>query len=156
MTFYFFSWRQVTPAGLLHEVSGGGYICSAALLCAAVVGLAKLPDRRLLACIGMAALAGPIAVDAAVNYFFAARQLLFAAPGAGSLRGRRHRKAERRSAPLGRLHLVPGFLAAATVSDYRLATIPKDGFGAQARVLAAPLPAGSCVAVAPPNHAAYY
>ncbi|MGD0363306.1 MAG: glycosyltransferase family 39 protein [Bryobacteraceae bacterium] len=156
MAFYFFSWRQVTPGGLLHEVSGGGYICSAALLCAAAVGLAKLPDRRLLACMGLAALAGPIVVDALVNYFFAARQLLFAAPvlalcAAGGIE--RLPGGARRWAGYA-LCLV--FLAAAAVTDYRLATIPKDGFGAQARALAAPLPAGACVAVAPPNHAAYY
>src|SRR5580698_79468 len=77
---YFFSWRQITPLGLLHELSGGGYVCSAALLCAAAVGLAKLPDRRLLACVALASLAGPILVDALVNYFFASRQLLFASP----------------------------------------------------------------------------
>jgi hypothetical protein len=42
------------------------------------------------------------------------------------------------------------------VSDYRLATVPKDGFGAQAGVLAAQLPADACVAVAPRTHEVYY
>ena len=80
--------------GLLHELSGGGYVCSAALLFAAAVGLAKLRDRRLLACVAAGRAGGARSlVDALVNYFFAARQLLFAAPGAGSVRGGRHRTA---------------------------------------------------------------
>lgn len=50
------------------------------LLLAAGVGLRKPRNRRLPACVALAALAGPILIDALVNYFFAARQLLFAAP----------------------------------------------------------------------------
>ena len=141
---------------LLHELSGAGYVCSAALLLAAAVGLARLRNRRLLGCVALAALAGPILVDALVNYFFAARQLLFAAPvlalcAAGGIEGLR--EGGRRWAGYAVL-LV--FFAAAAVSDYRLATVPKDGFGAQANVLAAHLPADACIAVAPPNHALYY
>jgi len=156
MSLYFFSWRQVTPLGLLHELSGGGYFCSSALLLGAVVGLPRLRNRRLLACLGLAALAGPILVDALVNYFFAARQLLFAAPvlalcAAGGI----ERLRAGRWWCAGYAVLL-AFLAAAAVSDYRLATTPKDGFGAQARVLAAPLPADTCVAVVPPNQVAYY
>jgi mannosyltransferase len=156
MALYFFSWRQVTPLGLLHELSGGGYFCSAALLSAAVVGLVKLPRRRLLACMAVSALAGPIFVDALVNYFFAARQLLFAAPAlaicaAGGIE--RLRDGQRRW--MGYAVLLV-FLGAAAVSDYRLAMVPKDGFGAQVSILAAHLPADACVAVAPPNQALYY
>ncbi|HXM44595.1 MAG TPA: glycosyltransferase family 39 protein [Bryobacteraceae bacterium] len=156
MSLYFFSWRQITPLGLLHELSGGGYICSTALLLAAAVGLAKLRNRRLLACVALAALAGPILVDALVNYFFAARQLLFAAPplalcAAGGIERLR----------LGRMRwagyaVLLAFFTAAAVSDYRVATVPKDDFGAQAMVLAAHLPADACVAVAPRNHEIYY
>jgi 4-amino-4-deoxy-L-arabinose transferase-like glycosyltransferase len=156
MALYFFSWRQVKPLGLLHELSGGGYVCSAALLFAAAVGLPKMRDRRLLACVGLAALAGPILIDALVDYFFAARQLLFAAPvlalcAAGGIE--RLREGDRRWAGYAVL-LV--FFAAAAVGDYRQAMVPKDGFGAQATVLAAHLPADACVAVAPPNQAIYY
>jgi mannosyltransferase len=156
MALYFFSWRQVTPLGLLHELSGGGYVCSAALLAAAAVGLPTLRNRRLLACVALAALAGPILVDALVNYFFAARQLLFAAPvlalcAAGGIE--RLRAGGRRYAGYA---VLLAFFAAAAVGDYRLATVPKDGFGAQASLLAKPLPADACLAVAPPNHASYY
>jgi 4-amino-4-deoxy-L-arabinose transferase-like glycosyltransferase len=152
---YFFSWRQVTPFGLLHELSGGGYICSVALLAGAAVGLARLRSRRLLACVALAALAGPVLIDALVNYFFAARQLLFAMPvlalsAAGGIE--RLRDGWRRVGYA--MALV--FFAAAAVSDYRLATVPKDGFGAQAGVLAAHLPADACVAVAPRNQEVYY
>ena len=156
MALYFFSWRQVTPLGLLHELSGGGYVCSAALLLGAAVGLAKVPNRRLLACVALAALAGPILIDALVNYFFAARQLLFVAPvlalcAASGIE--RLREGGRRWAGYA---VLLAFFAAAAVSDYRLATVPKDGFGAQASVLAAHLPADACVAVAPPNYVLYY
>ena len=156
MSLYFFSWRQVAPLGLLHELSGGGYVCSAVLLCAATVGLAKLPNRRLLACVVLAALAGPILVDALVNYFFAARQLLFAMPAlALCAAGGVERLREGRLQWVGYAVLL-AFFAAAAVSDYHLVTVPKDGFGAQARVLTAHLPADACVAVAPPDHVAYY
>lgn len=131
-------------------------MCSAALLVGAAAGLAKLRNRRLVALVALVSLAGPILVDALVNYFFAARQLLFAAPAlalcaAGGIE--RWREGGRRWAGYAIL-LV--FFAAAAVSDYRLATVPKDGFGAQARVLAAQLSADACVAVAPPNHVLYY
>jgi mannosyltransferase len=156
MALYFFSWRQVTALGLLHELSGGGYVCSAALLLGAIVGLVKVRNQRLLACVGLAALAGPIAADALVNYFFAARQLLFAAPvlvlcAAGGI----ERLREGRQRWVGYAVLL-AFFAASAVSDYRLATVPKDEFGAQSSVLAAHLPADACVAVAPPNQLTYY
>jgi len=156
MALYFFSWREVTPLEFLHELSGGGYVCSAALLAGAAVGLAKAPDRRLLACVALAALAGPILVDALVNYFFAARQLLFAAPAlalCAAFGVERLREGRRRWAGYA---VLLAFFAAAAVSDYRLATVPKDSFGAQSSVLAAHLPADACVAVAPPNHVFYY
>lgn len=156
MALYFFSWRQVTPLILLHELSGGGYVCSALLLFGAAVGLPAVRNRRLLACVALSALAGPVLVDALVHYFFAARQLLFAAPvlvlcaarGIERLRAGRWRFAA--------YALLLAFLAAAAVSDERLAMVPKDGFGAQAGILAAPLPADTCVAVAPPDHVTYY
>jgi 4-amino-4-deoxy-L-arabinose transferase-like glycosyltransferase len=156
MALYFFSWRQVTPLVLLHELSGGGYVCSAALLVGAAVGLGKLQDRRMVASVAVVSLAGPILIDALVNYFFAARQLLFAATAlalcaAGGIE--RLHEGGRRWAGYA---VLVAFLAAAAVSDYRLATVPKDGFGAQAGVLAARLPADACVAVAPMNHVAYY
>ena len=155
MAYYFFSGRQVTLLGILHDLSGGGYACTAVLLLAAVLGLlpaAKLQNRRLAVWIAIAALAGPIVIDRLVNYFFAARQLLFAAPaliwcaaaGVGSMRAWRN------------YAVLALFLGLAAISDYRLATMPKDAFGAQAGVLAAPLPPGACLAVAPPNQAVYY
>ena len=155
MALYFFSWRQVTPLILLHEVSGGGYVASAALLLGAAVGLAKLPNRRLLACIALAALAGPILVDDLVNYFFAARQLLFAAPAlALCAAGGVEWLCEEGWRWAGYAVLLV-FFGAAAVTDYHLATVPKDGCGAQAAILAH-LPADACVAVAPPGHALYY
>ena len=62
MSLYFFSWHQVTPLRFLHEMSGGGYVCSAALLFAAFAGLAmrsKLRRPGLLASMLLAGLGGP-------------------------------------------------------------------------------------------------
>jgi hypothetical protein len=81
---------------------------------------------------------------------------LFAAPvlalcaGAGIERlvGGRHRWAG--------VGLLAAFLAVAAGSDYRVATRAKDGFGAQAQVLATRVPGNACVAVAPPNQDTYY
>ncbi len=157
MSLYFFSWRQITAQGLLHELSGGGgYACSAALLLGAAVGMAKMQHRRLLACLALPALAGPVFIDALVNYFFATRQLLFAAPAlalgaAGGIQWLFEN--ERRWAGYT---VLLAFAASAAYGDYRVATVPKDSLGAQAGALAAYLPADACVAVAPPNHAWYY
>jgi 4-amino-4-deoxy-L-arabinose transferase-like glycosyltransferase len=156
MAMYFFSWRQAAPLVLLHELSGGGYVCSAALLVAAAVGLATLRSRRLLACLALAALAGPILVDALVNYFFAARQLLLAAPALALCAAAGIERLRDGSRPWAGYALLLAFLASAAVADFRLATVPKDGFGAQSSVLAARLPPDACIAVAPPNQVAYY
>jgi mannosyltransferase len=156
MALYFFSWRQVTPLGLLHELSGAGYVCSAALLGGAAIGLAKLRNRRLLGCVALAALAGPILVDALVNYFFAARQLLFAMPVLALCAASGVEWFCQRGRPAVGYGVLLAFFAASAVSDYHLATVPKDGLGAQAALLGAHLPADACVAVAPPNQAIYY
>src|ERR1019366_9898376 len=113
--------------------------------------LAKVPNRRLLACVALAALAGPILIDALVNYFFAARQLLFVAPAlalcaAGGIE--RLREGGRRWAGYA---VLLAFFAAAAVSDYRLATVPQDGFGAQASVRGGELAAAGVRRGGPPS-----
>ena len=153
---YFFSWRQVTPWEMLHEVSGGGYICGAASLAAAAVGVTKMPHRRFLGCVAVGCVAGPIFVDTLDDYFFAARQLLFAVPvlalcaAAGVERLRQGRR------PYPGYALAALLIGTAAVSDYRVATVPKDGFGQQAAVLAARFPPDGCLAVVPPNQVVYY
>jgi len=124
-------------------------------LVAAAVGVAALRNRRLLACVALAALAGPILVDALVDYFFAARQLLFAAPvlalcAAGGIE--RLRAGRRRWVGYA---LLLALCAAAGVSDYRLATVPRTTSERKPAV-AAHLPADACVAFAPPSYGVYY
>ena len=74
----FFSIRQITPLVLLHDLSGGGYVCTAAALVLAVVGVRF--SQKLLWYTLIASLAGPILMDVIFNYFFAERQLLFSMP----------------------------------------------------------------------------
>lgn len=152
---YFFSWKQVSAIGLLHGLSGGGLLCSVPILIAVAAGVVRIRNGRLLGCVAGAALAGPILIDALVNYFFAVRQLLFAAPALALCAASGFEwllEGKRRWAGYA---LAVSFCCAAAVSDWRQATVPKDGFGAQAGVLAH-LPADTCVAIAPAAHEFYY
>jgi 4-amino-4-deoxy-L-arabinose transferase-like glycosyltransferase len=156
----FFSFRQVMPQVLLHDLTGGGYACTVALLLLAawaVISHAQEPlNKRLLVSTVAISLAGPILMDVIFNYFFAERQTLFALPALivlGAL-GFELLCQERR-ATFGYLLLAVFFLSAA-VKDFRLATVPKDDLARTADAIVSRLPSDACILTAPPEHVAFY
>jgi len=149
----FFSPHQL--AALLHDLAGGGYASSIPLL---ILAACAIPSRdRLLWWMLPAAIAGPILMDAVFNYFFAARQLIFATPaliflaaqGADRLRGARTG-----------LALAAALLAVYGVSaaqrDLRLATARKDGLAATADAIVAQLGSRTCFSAVPANQQDFY
>lgn len=150
----FFSIHQIAPQVLLHDLSGGGYICTIALL--ALAGLGAWRSNRLLVATLAASLAGPILMDVVFNYFFAERQLLFAMPALVllALHGVKRIRKEGRS-PAAYL-LLALFLGAALAKDFHLATVPKDDLAATADAIAARVRSGSCLLTAPQEQAAFY
>lgn len=156
----FFSIRQVTPQALLHDLTGGGYACTAALLLLAAWAFrppaAQSLHWRLLVYTAAISLAGPILVDSIVNYFFAERQLLFAMPAIIILAGMGfERLYQERRSTWGYIFLAV-FLIAGVLKDFRLATVPKDDLARTADAIVSRLPSHACILTAPPEHIAFY
>jgi 4-amino-4-deoxy-L-arabinose transferase-like glycosyltransferase len=149
----FFSIRQVTPQVLLHDLSGGGYVCTAALL--ALAALAVRTDKVWFY-IAAISLAGPICMDVIFNYFFAERQLLFAMPAVIVCAATGfERLSQEKHATLAYVLLALFFLPA-FVKDYRLATVPKDDLARTADAVVSGLPSNACILAAPPEQVAFY
>jgi 4-amino-4-deoxy-L-arabinose transferase-like glycosyltransferase len=146
----FFSIHQITPLVLLHDLSGGGYACTAAVLVLAVIGLRF--GQKLLWYTLAVSFAGPILMDVIFNYFFAERQLLFAMPALILLAALGVQKSPRF---LGCV-LLGVFLISAAIKDIRQATVPKDELARTADAIAARLPSDACILTAPPEHVAFY
>jgi len=156
---YFFSISQVKPTALLHDLVGGGYVCSIAILVLCAIGArASRAGTSLLLSIAAVSILGPILADAAFSYFFANRQLLFAMPALALLaaRGADVLLEARRPSPVWAVVLLCAFLAASAAADFRYATVPRDDLAAGARELAARIPEGACFLTAPPHVAAQY
>ncbi len=149
----FFSFRQVTPPVLLHDLTGGGYACTVALLLLAVGTECTVPVCFYTMAIS---LAGPILADVVFNYFFAERQLLFALPALIILAGLGFEQmCQKRRAILGYALLAVFFISAA-VKDFRLATVPKDDLARTADAIVSRLPSDACILAAPPEQVAFY
>lgn len=146
----FFSARQITPLVLLHDLSGGGYACTAAVLVLAAIG-ARF-SQKLLWHILAVSFAGPILMDVVFNYFFAERQLLFAMPALILLAALGVQKSPR----LLGCALLGVFLISAAIKDFRQATVPKDDLARTADAIAAHIPSDACILTAPPEHVAFY
>lgn len=156
----FFSWRQLSPLVIVKEISGGGYVCSVALLLLAVIGLGQTalkPKLRLLwfCCTIPVVLA--IAADAKFNYFFAIRQLIFIVPGLLLLAtSALDRFAQRRDRAVALL--VALYVAAAVVKDVNWERDHKEDWQKAAIAIEDRLQATrGCVSFDPPRDAhAYY
>ncbi len=70
-----FHWTPALALDVVKGVSGGSLLCSAALLL-----LAAWSRQGLLVTASLFAIVGPLVVDSLQDYFFAARQILFAIP----------------------------------------------------------------------------
>ncbi|HLH43167.1 MAG TPA: glycosyltransferase family 39 protein [Bryobacteraceae bacterium] len=149
----FFSWRQIHPLVLLHDMTGGGYACAIPLLALAAWTIYKTTEpgaQRVLYYTLLATLAGPILMDAVFNYFFAERQWLFAMPALLLL------AAQGLTRQITGVALAGVFLVAAIVKDFHQAITPRDDLAATADAIAAHLPAGACVQAEPPGQIDFY
>jgi hypothetical protein len=150
----FFSIRQITPLVLLHDLSGGGYVCTGAVLVLAVVGLRF--SQKLLWYTLISAFAGPILMDVIFNYFFAERQLLFAMPALILLAAQGFERLIDEKRQLLGYALVAVFFVSAVIKDFRQATVPKDDLARTADAITARLPSDACILTAPPEHVAFF
>ena len=152
----FFSYRQMMPQVLLHDLTGGGYACTAALLALAAWGVLSPTRSGCLYILLQFRWAGPYLWMSYFNYFFAERQLLFALPALILLAASGfERLCQEKRAILGYLLLAVFFLSAA-VKDFRLATVPKDDLSRTADAIVSRLPSDACILTAPPEHVAFY
>ena len=157
MKIVFFSWQQVRPLILLHDVTGGGYAVAIPLILLAGYGLYTQrgsAEHVLLALALIAAWVGPILMDGVVNYFFAPRQLLFAIPFLVLL-------AASGAYALWLRSRVSGVLAAVAVgaslfADYGQAVYSKDDLMIAAQTARELVGPDGCLAVVPTNWVAYF
>jgi len=152
----FFSLKQIDPRILLHDVTGGGYLTSVVLIGLAIWGIARQSRFPLLAYTLIAAVIGPILMDAVFNYFFAPRQLLYAMPALVLLAGQGFEALQAEWRTVVAWAFVGIFLSAAVVANYRQATTPRDDLAATADAIALHLKAGSCVIAAPREQTVFY
>jgi hypothetical protein len=152
----FFSWHQISPRILLHDITGGGYACAISLLLLTGFGVTRAPKQRLLLYTIAAALIGPIVMDIVFNYFFAERQLLFALPALVLLAARGLEQLQTHKLPIVACVALGVFLISAALKDYRQTTTPRDDLSATADALVSQLRPGACVLAAPLEHIAVY
>jgi 4-amino-4-deoxy-L-arabinose transferase-like glycosyltransferase len=150
----FFSFRQINPRIVLHDITGGGYACAISLFGLAGWAIGRAPRQRLLLYTAAASLTGPIVMDIVFNYFFAERQLLFAIPALVLLAAQGVERAESRG--IFAWALVSVFLIAASLKNFTQATVPRDDLSATADAISTLLPADACVAAVPREQIAFY
>lgn len=76
-----FHWTRALAMDIFKGISGGAFVCSAAMLFLAGAGLrARTGATGLMASAAIFAAAGPVLEDSLQAYFFASRQILFAIP----------------------------------------------------------------------------
>jgi hypothetical protein len=144
------------PLTLIHDLAGDGYVCSVALIILVAWALGTSSKSRLLYCTLAFSLVGPIAMDAVFNYFYAPRQLLFAAPALVLLAAQGFERLRADSHGLIAWSLLAAFFIAACVTNYRQAVIPRDSLARTADAIAARLRPGVCVMAVPKGHIAFY
>ncbi len=155
----FFSLAQIDPLNIVHEFTGSGYLCTLSALALArfgFFGAKDSPIRKMLACSLLAAVVGPIAVDAAFNYFFAGRQFVFATAPLAALAGLCLPSVDRRRAKTLVIGVWILFVGACLFKDVELATVPKDSLAAGADAVVSLLTPSACVLAAPPSQVDYY
>ena len=141
------------PATLLQavrELSGGGYACSVPLLCAALLAVKSRCNGMLAPlAIGMAsAVAGALLADQVSGYFFAARQLIYLAPGLVigaalwiALLQRNH--------PVAARALTLLLIGPLVVQDWRMLRKSRENWALAATALKSAVDLGGCVEMIP-------
>lgn len=147
-----FHWTLGLLEDVLKGVSGDGFFCSAALifLAAAALFARKVPadPRGLLLSMILFPIAGALAGDAFMNYFFASRQILFALPGLAILAALGFFELYRRNKAVA-LAATAILLAAALQKNVTLQIDNKEDWRAAASVVSNVVKNGRCVEVVP-------
>ena len=109
-----FHWTFAVALDAFKGLSGGSFLCSLALLILVAVGIRSSSPgiRGLLLSSALFVVVGVLATDSLRNYFFAARQFLFAVPSLSIL-------AALGLASVLRINKVAGTAAASFFCDYR-------------------------------------
>ena len=141
---------------LLRELTGAGYVGSACLLVAAILGW-RSPDlsrdtKVLLSLIVGLCFVGGLAADAAFGYFIAIRQFLWALPALALLAG----AGLASTSGLARVAFWAVLLGAAAAASYRHFSSPRENWEAAAGVIATSLGPGGCLDVVSPDQAVFY
>jgi hypothetical protein len=144
-----FHWTSAVALDAFKGLSGGSFLCSLALLVLVAMGIrwSSAGVRGLLLSSALCVLIGVLATDSLRNYFFAARQFLFAVPSLSIL------------AALGlasalRINKVVGTAAAAIfaitalTNDVTMQLNAKEDWPAAAKLLAEVVNQGYCVQMA--------
>jgi hypothetical protein len=142
-----FHWTLGLLQDVLKGISGDGFFCSAALILLVVASWLARPSGVLPLAIAFP-IGGALAGDAFMNYFFAARQILFALPGLAILAALGFSELYRRSKIAG-LAVMAILLLAALEKNMTLETDTKEDWRAAAGVVAGVARNGRCVEVIP-------
>ena len=151
-----FHWTLSLAEDIFKGVAGDGFACSAAFVLLVFAGfLAKPAQRGLLLSSALFSIAGALAGDMFSNYFFAARQILFALPALTILAAiglvQLYEK-NKIAATLG----VVVLLGAAFQKDVTMQTDAKEDWAAASRALSGAVQAGRCLEVVPADALALY
>jgi 4-amino-4-deoxy-L-arabinose transferase-like glycosyltransferase len=150
-----FSYSAKTPLMLFRELAGAGYWGSGLLLILCLLAFRgpRYPSRMRILLVSL--IAGPlifgVGLDAAFNYFLASRQFMWVLPAVAILAAL---AAERTK--LTGIVLYALLVLVCTWQDIRFFTAPRENWEMAARSLAAEVKDGTCVVIAPSDHAAWY
>jgi len=151
-----FHWTLSLAQDIFKGLSGDGFVGSAALILLVCAGLLARPAQRgLLLSSALFSLAGALAGDTLSNYFFAARQILFALPGLAILAAIGLRFLYEKQKLIAALGLMV-FLTWAVQKDVTIQTDAKEDWAAASRALSVAVRAGSCLDVVPTDALALY
>jgi Dolichyl-phosphate-mannose-protein mannosyltransferase len=147
-----FHWTVALGLDVIKGISGDGFLCSAALILLAAVGLfsraATTGVRGLVLLAIVFPIGGALAGDAFTNYFFASRQILFALPGLVILAALGFSELFSRYKPLA-LAAAAILLAAALQKDVTMQMKGREDWPAAASAVAEIVRNGRCVQVVP-------
>jgi hypothetical protein len=150
-----FSYSAKTPLMLFRELAGAGYWGSGLLLILCILALRgpRLPSRLQILLISLIAvpLIFGVGLDAAFNYFIASRQFMWVLPAVAILATLAAERTTR-----ARVVLYALLALVCIWQDIRFFTAPRENWELAAQRLAAEVKDGTCVMIAPSDHAAWY
>ena len=144
-----FHWTFALAQDAFKGISGGSFFCSLSLLLLVALGIrSSAPEiRGLLLSGAVVTIVGALAADSSLNYFFAARQFLFAVPNLSIIAAVGLTSALRGNRVLGMV-AAGIFLVAAVTNDVTMQLNARENWSAAANLLARVTRDGYCVEMA--------